>query len=665
MQNDQAYSTPVGGASLMLSFRLQSKTVLIIGSGQLAASRAFAALEADSDVVIIANGGVDAACEELRWRSKQGQLTLLDWNALPSSSQPSSDDRELDALEDYIISKRLYITVVVVTDTISGTRRRSRASAARIYQICRAHNLLVNVTDMPEFCDFSFTSTHRFEDQSANSPSALQVGVTTNGHGCRLAGRIRREIVSNLSKHIGASVMKVGHLRALAKSQATRATVTHPDRRTVDGAEIFDDEEICEDGVVTTPNRPVAQRKAAETAEESARRTMKWVAQVSEYWSYQQLSAMTSTDMDEILTGKPTPSASPEPSSTISADRNSQSHPETSQTTPHPPPFSVHDLALGPPPKRGRILLVGSGPGHPSLLTIATHTALTKMADLVLSDKLVPAPVLALIPSSTEVRIAKKFPGNADGAQNEMMEAAIEGARKGLCVVRLKQGDPAVYGRFGEEVLFFRAHGFEPIVIPGVSSAIAAPTFAGIPVTQRGVAESLMVCTGVGRAGKSVVLPGYERGRTLVVLMGVARLAQVVRTLTHTLSTPDPAAALRQNVEVPKEHGTRDGAAYPPHLPIAIIERASMADQRVIVSTLRDVVRAMDSVGEQRPPAMMVVGWSVLALWGSGDMTVLDVPGKGEIQQDEDERRIRRWLGPDAAIGWRIQEGLQDGWGEF
>jgi len=95
---------------------------------------------------------------------------------------------------------------------------------------------------------------------------------------------------------------------------------------------------------------------------------------------------------------------------------------------------SPHAIAI---PKRGRIFLVGSGPGHPSLLTIATHTTLTKLADLVLSDKLVPDAVLALIPKSVQIRIARKFPGNADGAQLEMMEAAVEAARKGLTVVRV------------------------------------------------------------------------------------------------------------------------------------------------------------------------------------------------------------------------------------
>jgi len=208
---------------------------------------------------------------------------------------------------------------------------------------------------------------------------------------------------------------------------------------------------------------------------------------------------------------------------------------------------------------------------------------------------------------------------------------------------QLKQGDPVVYGRAGEEVLYFRSHGFEPLVIPGVSSALAAPTFAGIPVTQRGVAESFMVCTGVGRRGKDVQLPGYERARTLIVLMGVARLPQVVQALTEEV-----------------QGGRREGAAYPLHTPIAIIERASMPDQRVVASTLRDVVRALESAGEQRPPGMIVIGWAVLALWRKGDVGVLDDGGEGT-----DEERVRRWLESKDNAAWRVCEGLDSGWEDF
>ena len=119
-------------------------------------------------------------------------------------------------------------------------------------------------------------------------------------------------------------------------------------------------------------------------------------------------------------------------------------------------------------------------------------------------------------------------------------------------------------------------------------------------------------------------LPGYQRIRTLAILMGVARLTQVVKALTS------------------KEEGSnarREGLAYPLHTLVAIIERASMPDQRATFSTLKDIVKALDSAGEQRPPGMIVVGSSVLSLSGERSVTVFDRPS------DEDEEKIRRWLG--------------------
>ena len=191
-------------------------------------------------------------------------------------------------------------------------------------------------------------------------------------------------------------------------------------------------------------------------------------------------------------------------------------------------------------------------------------------------------------------------------------------------------------------MLYFRAHGFEPVVVPGVSSVLAGPTFAGIPVTQRGAAESFIVCTGVGRQGKEVKLPGYERSRTLVILMGVARLPQVLETLQSEAEEPSRR---------------RTGAPYPSRTPIALIERASMPDQRVICSTLRDITAALESVGEQRPPGMLVVGWSVLSLWEKGDMSILDEDG-----ETRDEDRLRTWLGEKL---WRVTEGLEAGWEDW
>ena len=210
-----------------------------------------------------------------------------------------------------------------------------------------------------------------------------------------------------------------------------------------------------------------------------------------------------------------------------------------------------------------------------------------------------------------------------------------------------------MFGRAGEEILFFRSRGFEPIIIPGVSSALAGPTFAGIPVTQRGVAESFVVCTGVGRSGKEIQLPGYQRSRTLLILMGVARLVQVVGALTEGCDGETHASSVNG---VARSNPRRDGSAYPLHTPIAIIERASMPDQRAVVSTLKDIVNAMENVGEQRPPGMIVVGWSVLALSGEGDVKVLD---EGI---DKDQKRVERWMD---GCGWRVLKRLAEDWGEM
>lgn len=391
-----SFPQPVGGASLLLSFRLEKKTTAIIGSGALAAKRAFAALEADSIVVVFSKN--DALCDELRWRADHNQLTL--------KSLGSTEDEDEDILESYLESSAGDVSFVCVTDTLSTLPggKRSLKSANHIHRICRKHRVPVNISDLPQLCDFSFTSTHRFIDNTTNVPSPLQIGVTANGQGCRISGRIRREIVASLPREVGAAVSAIGKLRRRAKEEQF-------------GCEEGDEGDGREEAVeAATPNLPVPQRSVAEGDIEGSKRRMRWVSQVSEYWSFLRLAGMKEEDIDNLLNGKLGLGSS----STATISRTSQ-----------------HQLNLETPPRKGRIYLVGSGPGHPSLLTVATRDALTKYADLVLSDKLVPAAVLETIPSHVQVQIARKFPGNADGAQIELQEAAVEAARRGLTVVRV------------------------------------------------------------------------------------------------------------------------------------------------------------------------------------------------------------------------------------
>lgn len=209
------YPTPKGGASLVLSFRLQNETVLILGSGPLAACRAFASLEADSSVVVLAKGGLVSACDELKWRAQHDQLSFIDWDALRSSSGFEDDAVSMD---NYL-STAPRISLAIVTDTVATDQKRNYASAQKLYDVFRSHNIPVNMADMPELCNFSFTSSHRFEHHETGEKTPLQIGVTTNGHGCRLGSRVRREIVTKFPRELGAAVEKVGQLRSLAMNK--------------------------------------------------------------------------------------------------------------------------------------------------------------------------------------------------------------------------------------------------------------------------------------------------------------------------------------------------------------------------------------------------------------------------------------------------------------
>ncbi|KAE9405761.1 tetrapyrrole methylase [Gymnopus androsaceus JB14] len=663
------FSIPKPGASLLLSFSFRHQSspppFLIIGSGPLAAQRAFSALEADASVVVIGKGGLENACDEIKWRVSNGQIGWvdLDGQKITSDSVLYPDSEDALALEKYI-STIPSPKFLCITDTLlSSVARRSRASATLIYSLCHSRNINVNTTDYPDLCDFSFATTYRFSESLASSSS-------------NQSSRIKREIVTRLPKDVGTAVRNVGKMRLLAKERDMQWGAELPSSwNGVVAIPGLEDVDPCADtDSPSTPNLPVPQRPSrtnssnleikgeeSESVAERTRRRMKWVAQISEYWPLEKLAGMTEEEMKRYLEDETEiiPPTTTEGSS-------------SSQSVPPVPSTSIHSL-LPPAPsssKPGQILLIGSGPGHPSLLTLAAHRALTQLADIVLADKLVPAAVLALIPSRVEVVIARKFPGNADRAQTEMMERAVKEARRGRCVVRLKQGDPAIYGRFGEEVLYFRNPpplspsdtntSYPPLpptlVIPGVSSALAAPTLFDMPCTQRGAATSFLITTPVGKGGKTLEMPKYERARTVVVLMGVARLGEC-----------------------------------------PIIERASMPDQRVIESTLADIERAMESVevGAQRPPAMMVIGWSVLALWGEGNVDVLDggseddgeggkkssldetkvsqrdwerqteeeVITDGKNQEEDDIERVRKWLGAD--VRWRVREGLAPSWDLF
>jgi uroporphyrin-III C-methyltransferase len=194
----------------------------------------------------------------------------------------------------------------------------------------------------------------------------------------------------------------------------------------------------------------------------------------------------------------------------------------------------------------GFVWLVGAGPGDPDLLTVRAARLVTE-ADVVVHDALVGDGVMKLVPSGTEVIDVGKRPGSGV-PQEETNALLVALARSGRKVVRLKGGDPFVFGRGGEEAEALLASGIGFEVVPGVTSAIAAPAAAGVPVTHRGVSAAVTVVTGHRRRGEPDVdwQSLAKVGGTVVVLMGVTERATIAAELmAGGLSAATPVAAVR------------------------------------------------------------------------------------------------------------------------
>ncbi len=191
----------------------------------------------------------------------------------------------------------------------------------------------------------------------------------------------------------------------------------------------------------------------------------------------------------------------------------------------------------------GFVSLVGAGPGDPELLTLRALRRLGE-ADLVLNDALVHAELLDLAPRAQRFYVGKRA-GRHSIDQDGINQLMIRGAKRGQRVVRLKAGDPFVLGRGAEEALALEAAGVAYEVVPGVSSALAAPLLAGIPVTHRGMASGFAVISGHAEAAYAPIIDSIApNALTLVVLMGVKQRAQIAARLIARGWSPHTPAAL-------------------------------------------------------------------------------------------------------------------------
>ncbi|MEO6205810.1 MAG: uroporphyrinogen-III C-methyltransferase, partial [Mycobacteriales bacterium] len=227
----------------------------------------------------------------------------------------------------------------------------------------------------------------------------------------------------------------------------------------------------------------------------------------------------------------------------------------------------------------GSVALVGGGPGDPGLLTVRGRHLIAQ-ADVVVRDRLAPQVDVA---EGVEIVDVGKTPNGPSYDQRAIEVLLVERALAGQRVVRLKGGDVHLFGRGIEEIAACVAAGVAVEVVPGVTSAFAVPAYAGIPVTARGVTQSVSVVTGHASPGAANSTVDWDAlaalGGTLVLLMAVERLAEICSALVV---------------------GGRS-----PETPVAVISNGTLPDQQVVVSTLREAAAAAAGV---RPPAIVVVG---------------------------------------------------------
>ena len=231
----------------------------------------------------------------------------------------------------------------------------------------------------------------------------------------------------------------------------------------------------------------------------------------------------------------------------------------------------------------GKVYLIGAGPGDAGLLTCKGREVLSR-AEVVVYDALVGAEILAMVPREAERIDAGKRAGNHRLHQWEINQLLLDKALEGKMVVRLKGGDPFLFGRGGEELELLAQHGVPYEIVPGVTSAIAVPAYAGIPVTHRDCCSSVHIITGHRRDGKAGHLPYRalaETGGTLVFLMGVKALPEICAGLLE--SGMDP--------------GT----------PAAIVEKGTTAEQRTMTATLAELPETAERE-KAGAPAVIVVG---------------------------------------------------------
>ncbi|OWB57393.1 methyltransferase activity protein [[Candida] boidinii] len=450
-----------------------------------------------------------------------------------------------------------------------------------IYQECLKLRIPITTTDCPELCTFTMLSTYVKGD--------FGLGITTSGKGCRLANRMKREIVNSIPSNIDTIIENIGTLKHKIQKEDN-----------IEDEQLNDLIGGSEDDSMTTSKLNTLIYEFKQNKEQKKLKRARWLSQIVEYYPLSKLANISIEELSDL--------SSNYNNEQVNADdddlkKRAFDSGDTNETN------KLQKVSNGSA-KKGSISLIGSGPGSVSLLTLGALSEILS-ADLVLSDKLVPQQVLDMIPTKTETFIARKFPGNAEAAQNQLLEMGLKALNEGKKVIRLKQGDPYIFGRGGEEFKFFESHGYSPLVLPGITSALASTIVSDIPATHRDVADQVLICTGTGRRGVLPNLPEYNASRTTVFLMALHRIVDLVPELINNKK-------------------------WDANLPVAIVEKASSPDQRIVRTTLGNVAEVVQTIGS-RPPGLLVTGWacSVLKQLPEGSKYIVE-EGYQNIQHDNE-----------------------------
>jgi len=228
-----------------------------------------------------------------------------------------------------------------------------------------------------------------------------------------------------------------------------------------------------------------------------------------------------------------------------------------------------------------KVTLVGAGPGDPELITVKGINAI-KAADIVLYDALVSGEILSLIPKGVPSLCVGKRAGAHSYKQEEINELIVEFAYLYGHVVRLKGGDPFVFGRGAEEIAYAESQGLQTAVVPGLSSALAVPASINIPVTSRGISESFWVVTGTTKAGEisTDIALAAQSSATVVILMGLNKITEIMQQF--------------------QSHGKHD-------TPVAVIQNGTLPDQKNIIGKVSNIASQVEAINIGSP-AIIVIG---------------------------------------------------------